>query len=233
MIIAEQQKQYLLLQINDALFPIGNYAHSYGVETYIHKDIIVDKESAFHFISNYLKYSMCYTDLLGMKLAYEYGRMNSLGELLLLEDKISAGKIPREIREAGHKLGSRFCKTIEKLEIEYSTGILQELQDILGKGSLSHCLIYGVFCAACNIEKQDAMANYLYGQTSALITNCVKAVPLSQTAGQQMLTACYPIFQDILDNANKADENMLGISLPGYDIRCMQHEGLYSRIYMS
>ena len=35
-----KENRYLLLQVNDALFPIGGYSHSYGLETYIQKDII-------------------------------------------------------------------------------------------------------------------------------------------------------------------------------------------------
>lgn len=32
---AEEDALFLLLELNDALFPIGAYAHSYGLETYV------------------------------------------------------------------------------------------------------------------------------------------------------------------------------------------------------
>ena len=44
-------KKYLLMQINDALFPIGAYSHSYGLETYIQKDIVHDMETAQKYIN--------------------------------------------------------------------------------------------------------------------------------------------------------------------------------------
>ena len=31
----DKKSKFLLLQVNDALFPIGGYSHSYGLETYI------------------------------------------------------------------------------------------------------------------------------------------------------------------------------------------------------
>lgn len=38
------QKKFLVLQMNDSLFPIGAYSHSYGLETYIQKGIVKDAE---------------------------------------------------------------------------------------------------------------------------------------------------------------------------------------------
>ena len=34
------EKQFYLLQVNDALFPIGGYSHSQGLETYIQRGIV-------------------------------------------------------------------------------------------------------------------------------------------------------------------------------------------------
>ena len=35
--MTEGTAKFFLLQVNDALFPIGGYSHSYGLETYIQK----------------------------------------------------------------------------------------------------------------------------------------------------------------------------------------------------
>ena len=43
------QKKFLVLQMNDSLFPIGAYSHSYGLETYIQKGIVKDAETAEKF----------------------------------------------------------------------------------------------------------------------------------------------------------------------------------------
>ena len=39
--------------------------------------------------------------------------------------------------------------------------------------------------------------------------------------------------QELLERLEALTEEDLCLSMPGFDIRCMQHEGLYSRIYMS
>ena len=38
------EKQFYLLQVNDALFPIGGYSHSQGLETYIQRGIVHNVE---------------------------------------------------------------------------------------------------------------------------------------------------------------------------------------------
>ena len=75
---------FLLLQINDSLFPIGGYSHSYGLETYIQKGIVQDLETAEEYIRKRLSYNFLYTDLLAARLAYdaaERGDLPALDEL--------------------------------------------------------------------------------------------------------------------------------------------------------
>ena len=64
------KKEFLILQINDSLFPIGSYSHSYGLETYIQKGIVHDEKTAERYLRMKLRYSFMYTDLLAVKLSY-------------------------------------------------------------------------------------------------------------------------------------------------------------------
>ena len=45
------EKQFYLLQVNDALFPIGGYSHSQGLETYIQRGIVHDADTAREYIT--------------------------------------------------------------------------------------------------------------------------------------------------------------------------------------
>ena len=84
-----------------------------------------------------------------------------------------------------------------------------------------------------NIPLADALSHYLYAQTSAIVTNCVKTIPLSQSVGQQLLGGCYAEFAEILKDLEHRSAEDLCLSAPGFDIRGIQHETLYSRLYMS
>lgn len=233
---ANLRKKFLLLQINDALFPIGGYSHSYGLETYIQKDLVRDGKTAKKYIEYKLKYGFLYAELLPARLAFEYASEGDIERLMELEEITQASKLPREIRLASNKLASRFIKTISKLEIPYESDIFHfYLENIKkrGDGLSNYAIVYGVFCVAVGISKEEALEHFLYAQTSAMVTNCVKSIPLSQTEGQKLLVASCGLFLEILETVGRLDESMLYLSNPGFDIRSMQHEFLYSRIYMS
>jgi urease accessory protein len=66
-----------------------------------------------------------------------------------------------------------------------------------------------------------------------MVTNCVKLVPLGQQEGQDMLFALHPLLGQLATNAMQPDKDRIGKCCPGFDIRSMQHEQLYSRLYMS
>ncbi len=214
---------YLLMQINDSVFPIGSYNHSYGLETYIAFEKIRNHQDAISYILAHLKASISTTELLASSLAFDY-TVNSLEDKLYnLDQSVLAIKSAKEIREASLKLGNRFLKTINSL------GLSMKYNDLL-----NYPIIYGSFCASINnMDKRTALSFQIYNQTSALVTNCVKTVPLSQTSGQQILYEVSQKFDSIINNVLLLTEQDLGLSTPSYDIRCMQHETLYSRLYMS
>ena len=231
--MTEGTAKFFLLQVNDALFPIGGYSHSYGLETYIQKGIVHDEDSAQEFIHKRLKYNFSYNEFMAVRLAFEYALREDLEAISRLEEIMEAGKIPRETREASRKLGSRFIKTLSALELPVQNSIFDKYREARKGKSVHHAVAYGVFCGAAGIAREEALEHFIYAQTSAMVTNCVKTIPLSQSSGQKLLSGSYPLLQELTKKVTELGTEWLGLSGPGFDLRCMQHEGLYSRIYMS
>lgn len=227
-------KLFYLLQINDALFPIGGYSHSQGLETYIQKGIVHDEASASQYLQQKLRWSTAPGELLAVRLVHDRASAADLSGILWIETILEASRIPSEQRDASRKMGARFAKTMKKLELPLPKKNIFHQYLQWGEGtSMNHCCIYGVFCAAMEIGLEETLSHYLYAQASAMVTNCVKTVPLSQSAGQKLLTSCYPCMQELIRQAKEQTEDDLCLSAPGFDIRGIQHERLYSRIYMS
>ena len=224
---------FMLFQINDSLFPIGAYSHSYGLETYIQKKLVKDTDTAFEYIKSNLKSNFLYSELLAINLSYEYANKNCLDKLIRLDNILNASKSPMEIRLAGQKLGSRFIKTLISANIDYKNNNFTNYVNESRYNLPTHTVAYGVFCQSVGIEKKKAIEGFLYSYTSSTVTNCVKSIPLSQTQGQQLLYKCYDTFEEVINKLDTLTIDDLCLSTPGFDIRCMQHESLYSRLYMS
>ena len=89
------EKQFYLLQVNDALFPIGGYSHSQGLETYIQRGIVHNVDTAREYITHKIKWNLAYTELLAARLAYEAAEKKDLQELLYLEELLEAQGVYR------------------------------------------------------------------------------------------------------------------------------------------
>lgn len=230
------EKLYLLMQVNDSVFPIGGYTQSYGLETYILKNLVTNPDEVYDYILKNLQHSFTYSELLVASLAFDYATDKDINSLLKLEEIMTVSKTPIEIREASHKLGTRFIKTIlTTTEIDFTNSIfLDYAEKVKNKEFIpNHAIAYGIFCASIGIKKQDALSFFLYASTSAMVTNSVKTVPLSQTQGQQILYRLSKNYNEIISNLKNLNLSHVGLSMPGFDVRCMQHECLYSRLYMS
>lgn len=221
---------FLLLQINDALFPIGGYSHSYGLETYIQRDILKSQDDIREYINNRLKYSVANTEILGARLAYENAK--NMQYIENLDRIMTVSKSPKEIRLASVKLGSRFIKTLNNCNIVLNKDYFKNYTE-LKYNNKHHSTAYGVVCAAAEIDLNKALSSYIYAQCSAMITNCVKTVPLSQSFGQKLLYDSFGLMEKIIEDVLAMDSEELCASTPAFDIRCMEHERLYSRLYMS
>ena len=119
------------------------------------------------------------------------------------------------------------------MEISWKKDIFQKYQELRRGKVTSHPCAYGVFCCAAGIPLEDSMAAFLYAQTSAMVTNCVKTIPLSQSEGQKILLSLHQVLEEVLFLVTAAGEEMFCASAPGFDLRAIQHESLYSRLYMS
>ncbi len=217
---------FLLLQINDTSFPIGSYTHSFGLETYIQQGLINNKEQALKYVKAVLNTQILYTDLLSIKLIY---KAKNLEEILKLESIMNAGIHARESREGMQKIGARFIKAIKSIQFNNDMFYIYTSKSKYH----THSSAYAVFCKTQNIQFSDAIKHYLFSQTSNIVTNCVKLIPLSQYDGQYILALLYKDLEQIYNKLQILDvEDFCNVGV-NYDIKSMQHEVLHSRLYMS
>ena len=221
-----------LLQLSDPTLPIGGYAHSAGLETYVQAGVVRDAASAKQFITEMLTKNLHYTDAALVSLAYDATTRHDWDELMRLDDECTAVKLPREMRQASQKLGIRLMKLFQPLcdhplANQYREAI--RTQRVTGH----YCLVFGLYAQALQVPKVDALTGFYYNVAAGMVTNSVKLIPLGQQDGQEILFSLHSLIEELTEASLQPDRSLIGLCCPGFDIRSMQHERLYSRLYMS
>ncbi|MBD8490632.1 urease accessory protein UreF [Echinicola sp. CAU 1574] len=221
-----------ILHIADPTLPVGGFSHSNGLETYVQQGLVKDVQSTIKFIKAMLENNYKYNDGFLVSLAHAYTSAKDIEKLVALDIESHALKSPMEIREASVKMGTRLLK----IYIEFiDSSLLEEFQhQVKEKSAYGYFpVVYGLITALLEIPMQDAIASFLYNATVAMMTNAVKLVPLGQMDGQRILFGTHTMIQEVTKDILNLDLEMLGLCNPAFDIRSMQHENLYSRLYMS
>lgn len=218
---------FLLLQINDTLFPIGSYTHSFGLESYVQLGKIKNKYDAKDYLKAYLHTQMLYTDLLAIKLIR---KAHCLEEIFEIESIIAAATSASEVLNAIRKLGLRFIKTINAMKLEQKAFFTAYTQ--ASKNPI-YVVAYSVFCVAYGLNYQDSLCHYLYAQSSQALTNCVKLIPLAQSDGQEILASLHKEFDILCQKLECLKKQDLCNNAIANEIKAMQHQYLPTRLYMS
>ncbi|WP_194776189.1 urease accessory protein UreF [Pararhodonellum marinum] len=221
-----------MLHLCDPTLPIGGFSHSNGLETYVQLGIVKDETTAAAFVKSMVENNLLYNDASFVKLAFEAAQQHDVEELIVLDHECSALKAPVEIKEASKKLGNRLFKIFDR---QASSDLIDAYQlEIKNKGADGqYAIVYGIYAHLFQIPLYEAIYSFCYSATVNLITNAVKMVPLGQLSGQDLLFQMEEILIKTTEKVISLDRELVGICNIGFDIRCMQHEKLYSRLYMS
>ncbi|WPQ64921.1 urease accessory protein UreF [Chitinophaga sancti] len=216
-----------LLHLSDPALPVGAYTHSNGLETYVQQGLVKDAATAGTYIRNMLEYNFIYNDGFFAWQGYMAAAADDVELLLSLDEECNALKSPMEMRQASQKLGLRLLKLMTPLTKHAFA------KEYASKTTGHYCLVFGVYAYLLGIPLEEAMTAYYYNAATGMVTNCVKLVPLGQQQGQEILYSLLPLLSDWVAKTQMVPRELAGRCSPAFDISCMQHEKLYSRLYMS
>lgn len=221
-----------LLHLSDPTLPIGGYSHSNGLETYVQLGLVNNVSSAEMFVQHMLTNNLQYNDAAFVCLACHAAAADDLAALLALDEEAAALKMPREIRQASQKLGVRLMKIFSRHQ-SYALAQQYEAATVAKKAEGHYSIAYGLYACLMGVPLPEALYAFYYNAAVGMVTNAVKLVPLGQLDGQDVLFRMQPVIRELVSTTMALDRDLVGVCNIGFDIRCMQHEQLYSRLYMS
>lgn len=218
-------KYLTLLQCLDPLFPTGGYTLSNGMETYTQKGIVCSSKTLEEHLSSYI-YMLSFNEL-----AFA-ARSAKGGDLRRLDELLTAIKAPSELRNGSIRQGTRCMQLMRDIAdcprlSEY--GRLTDSGECLGH----HCIAVGVLISDTETELYDGLCLYGYSLLSSMANHAAKLVPLRRLDAQSALAAALRFVPSAAERAASVSDDELGSSFCGFDIRSMQHESLFSRLYIS
>lgn len=221
---------FRMLQSLDALFPIGAFTMSNGLEDYVLSDRLKNADDLDAYIHGFMQL-FPYNDLGLVSLAWRYE--NNREMLLLIDGLADAMKGAMEVRNGSMRLGRRFMKLRAELDepgknLEWYQKCARE-----GKAAGLYPIALGIYGAGEGIDLQLLLQMFGYNTLSAIVNHGVKLVPLSPAQGQKKLYEALKLLEPAVSVAMNVCPEELGVCAPAMDIHCMNHEHLYSRQYMS
>lgn len=222
-----------LLQINDSMFPIGGFTQSYGLESYVSQGFVRDTETSFTYAENMLRHNVFYNDAAFLMSTWKMlDEKKHASHFKKQDELISALKAPMEIRMASRKLAIRFLKVTQDLKpVTRCSNYLKKIQD--GRLHGHYPVAFAMYAHAHRILKKDVLSAFYYNTLAGIVTNCAKLVPISQNDGQKILFQLQPTINELVEKQDMLDDSLMGLCFIGQEIRCMQHEKQYSRLYIS
>lgn len=225
----DELRRLYMLQICDSLFPIGAFTLSNGLETFVQRGLIDAAEPLGQYLTDYLAVAP-YQELGAMALAMQNAEDEAAW--VGLDRLYTALRAPMEVRQGSAKLCMRLLKAAAQIA---PLPILETYRTHIRQGDCTgqHPIAVGLFAAGHGVNAQEALTIYGYSLLSAMTAHAAKCVPLRQLEAQRVLREHLPALLQAVQSAMAITQEDLGASGAAFDILSMQHETLYSRLYMS
>ena len=221
-----------VLQTTDPLFPIGSYAHSYGLEELTLSGKVASPEELYAFLASTVSLNLESFDLPYLRFAYATIQTGDFDELSLIDEEISAAKFSRETRAASISQGQQRLRLIAKLRPSDNISRLVELKQAK-RLQPNHLVIFAAENVDLETPLEAALTAWAYQALAAPCAAALKLMRIGQEATQTVLTQSLQLIDPIILNSLEVERDFAGAFLPNLDIASHRHERAYARLFIS
>ncbi len=215
-----------LLQLSSPALPIGGFAHSLGLEHAAARGWVHDEASALEWIGTLLSEVQARTDVPVFARMYRAWGRGDNAKLDHWAAFLLATREAAELARADRQLGISLARLLLGL------GLAEARRWTTHPNA---CLAAPFALAACrwDVPLRDAALGLLFSWAQGQVAAAVKIVPLGQTSGQRVLSACVERVKRAVACGLVLRDAEMGASAPRLAIAAALHETQYSRLYVS
>ncbi len=227
-----------LLHFSDGLLPVGAYAHSFGLESYVADGAIRDAKGVERFLLSYLEGSTATTDVIAALASRKASLLGqtAVSQCVEIDRMLDAMKSPSEQRSASRQMGRQMLRIATELGLSKNwNGLAADFLSAAQRDETPghHAVAFGMIAAALAWADEDLGRALLYSTCSSLVGAALRLVSLGQLAGQRILWGVAPTIARLADEGvGKSLTDMCSFA-PALEIASMRHATLDARLFRS
>ena len=205
--------------------PVGAYAYSQALEYAVHAGWVQDEAGVLQWLQGLSHHAVGTLDLPILLRLYRAWADNDLQRVRQWNAQLIASRETSELRAEDLHLGRSLARVLVELQLGEAVDWQQS--------ATAFATMFSLGAVRWQIDVPDALSGYLWSWTENQVLAAVKLVPLGQSAGQRLLHALIQTMPQIVQDAQRIEDDQIGVGVISQALASSWHETQYTRLFRS